>query len=127
MSGRYELSPRARDDLARIVEWNEAEHGASRADRVWATFARQFELLAVFPRVGHTRPDLLELPWIRYWPVHEHLVLYVHVVQPIYVARILPGTIDGTSLRRSMLDDFDVRGFGDRVLERTSPYSRRAC
>jgi plasmid stabilization system protein ParE len=67
----YVLSPDALQDLQDIWDFV-AFDNANTADQLEDEFFNAFEKLARRPRMGHTRPDIIERD-VRFWPTGSYL------------------------------------------------------
>ena len=89
---KFVVSPAARRDLLDI--WTEiAEHDPAAADRLMDRFEDALAKLADFPRMGHFRPDLINLP-VRFWTVGRFLIIYRSEAAPIQIVRVVSGYRD---------------------------------
>ena len=71
---RFELSKRARQDLAEIHAYILSTSGENRADAVIREILRNVVLLIDFPGAGPRRDELSR--GLRSLPVHSHLIFY---------------------------------------------------
>jgi plasmid stabilization system protein ParE len=63
------------------------------ADELEDEFFEAFALLAVRPRMGHTRSDLTEQA-ARFWPVGRYLIVYRSLKRPLEIVAVLHGARD---------------------------------
>lgn len=101
MTPSYRLTARAISDLVETWESVNERFGEQVADRVLDDLESAFDFLATHPDVGHSRTDLLPLPW-QIWPVGPALIAFRPDVRPIWIARIARGSLDWTQVE---LDD----------------------
>ena len=83
----YVISPAGRQDLIDI--WTEiARDNLDAAERLLDRFEAAFQRLAEFPRMGSSRPDLIDLP-VRFWTLGNYLIIYRAERSPIEIDRVL--------------------------------------
>jgi plasmid stabilization system protein ParE len=73
MTPRYRLTDRAISDLVETWEHVSEQFGERVADRVLDELESAFAFLATHPDVGHSRTDLIPLPW-QIWSVGPALI-----------------------------------------------------
>jgi|SRR5579859_2312591 len=100
----FRLHPAAAIDITEIWEFI-ADDDLFAATRVREEFLKTFRLLAAFPYLGHSRPDLTPLP-LRFHVVRSFLIAYMPEQTPILVLAVLhghrnPRTIAGLLKRRT--------------------------
>ncbi len=84
---RYLISPAGSRDLDDI--WTGiAQDNLAAAERLLDRFQAAFERLAEFPAMGHTRPDLIDLP-VRFWTLGNYLIIYRAETRPIEIVRVI--------------------------------------
>ncbi len=88
----YVLSPDALQDLQDIWDFIAADN-VTAADKLEDEFFEAFDLLAVRPRMGHTRSDLTERD-VRFWPVGQYLIVYRSLAAPLQIVAVLHGARD---------------------------------
>jgi len=88
MSG-FVLHPQAYTDLEEIWEYIAAD-SLEAADRVREEIYDALQSLAVFPYLGHVRPDLTSRP-LRFQTVRDYVIAYSPDDKPIAVIAVLHG------------------------------------
>jgi plasmid stabilization system protein ParE len=91
----YVLSPDALQDLQVVWDFIASDNVLA-ADKLEDEFFEAFEMLAEWPRMGHTRSDLTERD-VRFWPVGSYLVVFAPS-QPRY--RLSPFCTERATLRK---------------------------
>lgn len=95
---RYRLSPQAADDVREI--WGHiAEENIEAAGRVRRELRDSMERLSRYPKMGHPRRDLTDLP-VLFWAVRSYLIVYNPLASPVEIVRVLHGARDITQLLR---------------------------
>jgi plasmid stabilization system protein ParE len=92
VSLRYQLTPSAQQDVARITDFIAADN-VDAALRVHDALAEAFRHLAERPGMGHTRADLTARP-LKFWSVYSYLVVYDPASTPLTVVAVLHGARD---------------------------------
>jgi plasmid stabilization system protein ParE len=91
----YRFGPGVREDLAGIWEYIAADNPDA-ADEFLDIVYAQFDHLAAFPRLGHSRPDLAHTRPFLFWPVRNYLIVYrihqdiVEILAVTHAARDIP-------------------------------------
>ena len=85
----YAFHPEALADLTEIWEFI-AEDNPAAADRVIEEIDRAIQHLLPFPHQGHWRKDLTAAP-LKFWVVHDFLIVYAPDERPLLVVAILHG------------------------------------
>jgi plasmid stabilization system protein ParE len=98
------LHPDATADITEIWEFIAADNLPA-AVRVREELLQTFRLMAAFPKMGHLRPDLTDLP-LRFHSVRSFLIAYIPDQSPVVILAVLhgsrsPRTIAGLLRRRS--------------------------
>jgi toxin ParE1/3/4 len=88
MSG-FVFHPEAELDLIDIWEYIAADN-LTAADRVIEEIYNKVQVLAAFPRQGHSRPDLSSRP-LRFQLVRDYLIAYAPDERPLPVIAVLHG------------------------------------
>ncbi len=96
----YTLTPAAREDLRRILEYIAAD-SVEASLAVHARFEKLFELLVDHPYIGHLRDDLSDRA-LRFFPLLSYLVIYIAESKPLQIIRILSAARD---VHRILTDD----------------------
>ncbi len=99
MSG-YVVTPLADADLDEIWEYVAKNGSVEAADRLEEQLHAAMERLAETPGMGHFRDDLAEEP-LRFYLVHQRLILYRPETRPLEVVRVLHGSRDLRAILRS--------------------------
>ena len=86
---RLRISPRADTDLAAIWDYV-ARNNQRAADRVENDLHSAMQMLAEYPGIGHTRPDVP--PSYRFWRVYSFLIVYRIEVDALVVVRVIHGS-----------------------------------
>jgi len=87
---KLRIAPLASADLDAI--WNYiAADSPEAADRVENDLHTAMRLLAEFPGIGHTLPDV-DRPGYRFWRVHSYLIAYRVEVTTLIVVRVVHGS-----------------------------------
>jgi plasmid stabilization system protein ParE len=95
MTSRWQLTPRALDDLDGIWQYI-AQDNAAAADRVEAAILAACDRLARYPLLGARRLELTLLP-LRFWTLPKYpnfIVVYRPETRPLQVIAILHGSRD---------------------------------
>lgn len=87
----FRLSTAAESDLTDIWTYR-SESGEERADELTERLVKQFTMLATFPEVGRSRPEIRE--GLRSFVAEHHVIFYRLIDQGIEVVRVLYGTRD---------------------------------
>jgi toxin ParE1/3/4 len=87
----YELAQRAKDDLADLWLFHEAQSVALADQHVAKIFA-ELGTLVLFPNMGRARDDLR--PGLRVWPCDRQLIFYINTRDGLKVQRVLHGHRD---------------------------------
>ena len=85
------IRPKASDDLAEIWAYI-ARDSPRQADAMAVRFDKEFRLLARYPELGRSRPELL--PALHSLPVGRYVVFYLPRPRGIEVVRVLHGARD---------------------------------
>jgi plasmid stabilization system protein ParE len=94
----FVLAPAARDDLVEIWDYYAViVDNIDLADRIRDEFFSAFAELAQTPGMGHYRTDLVAEP-LRFWKVHEYLIIYRSENKPLEIVRVLHGKRDVQAL-----------------------------
>jgi toxin ParE1/3/4 len=88
----YRISPRANADIEAICD-RIAENDPAAADRLDERFHQAIRLLAQFPRMGHTRPDVQDKRYL-FWAVGKYVIAYRVEGDEVIVVRVLHGHRD---------------------------------
>jgi plasmid stabilization system protein ParE len=83
------IHPEAFDDLDEIYEYV-GGFNPSAADRVLDELFAAFDLLGLFPHMGHRRPDLTLKP-LRFKAVRSYLIAYAPEVKPMWIVAVIDG------------------------------------
>lgn len=86
---QFALHPEAFADLDEIRELI-ANENLDAADRLMDEFFSEFRMLAEFPRLGHSRPELSSKP-IRFRVLREYLIAYAPDESPLWILAVLHG------------------------------------
>lgn len=89
---RLRLSSRADADLESIWQYV-ARDDPRAADRLEERLHAAMQMLAEFPGVGHTRPDVAN-PQYRFWTVLSYLIAYRADQDTVTILRVLHGARD---------------------------------
>jgi plasmid stabilization system protein ParE len=92
MSGSFEFTPQAAEDLDEIW-WFIAEDNREAADRVETEIVTACRRLARYPSMGTRRPDITPLP-VRFWTVTRfpnYVIVYRPETAPLQVVAVLHG------------------------------------
>lgn len=102
MSG-FILTTHAQEDARTLWSYLSEEAGQSTADRVLSEIWDAMDRLVQYPKLGHTRTDLTELP-LRFWSIYSYMIVYMDDSVPLTIVgvvhasrdlpRILPGRVD---------------------------------
>lgn len=90
MPGRYQLTPKALDDLDSILSHIAAEN-ADAASRVEAAILNACEMLSRHPLLGSRRPQITSED-VRFWSVtrfRNYEVIYLPKTDPLQVVAVL--------------------------------------
>lgn len=87
------ISPQALADLDDIWWYIAQDRSPATADRVIDDIYAAINNLATFPGIGHLRDDLIDEP-LRFWNVHNYLIIYRAEAKPIEIARVVSGYRD---------------------------------
>jgi len=79
---------KAEEDLIEIWLYI-AQDNPKAADELLNDFEEKFFLLAQSPKLGTLRPDIANR--LRYFPVHNYLILYRQIAKGIEVVRVIHG------------------------------------
>lgn len=93
MSGEYELTETAEDDLRGILQYITSQDGLSRAMDALAAFEAAFTAIAQSPGISFRRPHLTG-NLIRWKTVFNFLVTYDPDTKPLVIMRIVHGARD---------------------------------
>lgn len=93
-----ERSPQAEADLESILDELDLRN-RSVADRYATAFDEKHQLLARFPELGHTRPEIA--PHVRSVLVHPYVLFYRLEGETVQILRILHGKMDLGSIMKS--------------------------
>jgi plasmid stabilization system protein ParE len=88
----FALTPAAKRDLLKIIEFLEGDNPA-RVLTVVDALDDAMQLLADNPGIGHLRPDLTPED-VRFWSVFKYLVIYRPGTKPLEIVRVLHGNRD---------------------------------
>lgn len=91
----YRLSRQADRDIQSICE-HISEQDPAAADRLEDRIHESLELLAQFPGMGHTRPDVKDKRY-RFWAVGKYIIAY-RFEKELVVVRVLHGARDFRNL-----------------------------
>lgn len=97
MSGAFQLTPQASEDLDSIW-WFIAERSRDAANRVESEIVAACGRLAKHPRMGTVRRDVTSLP-VRFWTVQRfpnYVIVYRPETVPLQVIAVLHGRRDLT-------------------------------
>jgi toxin ParE1/3/4 len=86
------LSIEAKLDIKMLYEFGERNYGFRGADDYYNRLNDKLELLARYPHLGITRPDIK--PDIRCLVCGSHLILYKAESDRIFIARVLHHSVD---------------------------------
>ena len=87
---KLRISPRANSDVEAI--WNYiARDNPRAADQVEDDIQSAMRMLAEFPGLGHTRPDVRR-PGFRFWRVRSYLIVYRVDEDTLLVVRVIHGS-----------------------------------
>ena len=89
---RVVLSPQAVEDLDGIWLFL-ADESPELADRIDGEIRAAIWRIADFPGLGHTRPDLTDLP-VRFWAVYSYLIVYSSRDGVMEIVRVIHGSRD---------------------------------
>ena len=87
---KLRISPRANADVEAIWDYI-AEDNPRAADHVEDDIHSAMGMLAEFPGLGHTRPDVRR-PGFRFWRVHSYLIVYRVDEDTLLVVRVIHGS-----------------------------------
>jgi len=93
----YKLAAPAREDLWVIWSYLAEKASLNVADRIVTELHEAMEKLAENPGIGHLRSDLADEP-LRFWRIHQYLVLYRPESSPLEIVRVLHGARDVKAL-----------------------------
>jgi toxin ParE1/3/4 len=96
---RYVVTRRADKDLDAIWDWIADGNGPAIANRIERELHEAMNLLAEFPEIGHTRPDVKN-PRYRFWALYNFVIAYRTDRTPLHVARVIHGARDFRRLFR---------------------------
>jgi len=88
---KFVITAQGRRDLLAIWHYLAAEVNAATANRILAEFYDAIALLAEWPKMGHTRPDVVD-PRYRFWNVYRYIIVYRADRQPLMIARVVHGS-----------------------------------
>ncbi len=91
--GTYQLTPAADADLDEIWVFVAEDAGVSRADTLEQELHEAMQRLGDFPGIGHVRHDLAD-EVLRFWPVHQFLIVYRAEERPVQIVRVLHSARD---------------------------------
>jgi plasmid stabilization system protein ParE len=100
MKRSFRLTREARADLVIAWKYLAANASAEIADRVIADIYTGMEKVGKSPGIGHSRPDLTDLP-LRFYLVHRYLIIYVPKGKPLSISRVLHSARDIPSILRN--------------------------
>lgn len=89
---KLRISGCADADLGAIWQYIALDDVAA-ADRVERDLHAAMRLLAEYPGIGHTRPDVNDRRY-RFWRVHSYLIAYRVEGDTLFVVRVLHGAHD---------------------------------
>ncbi|HYV36200.1 MAG TPA: type II toxin-antitoxin system RelE/ParE family toxin [Gemmataceae bacterium] len=89
---KYRISRRADADIERICDYI-AENNPDAAERLDEKIHRAIQLLADFPGMGHTRPDVADKRYL-FWAVGNYVIAYRVEKKELVVVRVLHGARD---------------------------------
>jgi toxin ParE1/3/4 len=95
---KYRISRKADADIERICE-HIAEDNPDAADRLDEQIHRAIQLLAKFPGLGHTRPDVTDKRYL-FRAVGNYLIAYRMEHKELVVVRVVHGSRDFRKLFR---------------------------
>ena len=84
---RYQLSPRARDDLESVWLYTLSQWGHEQTGKYIDDLATAFDLLTANPRLGKSCENIR--PGYRRYPVLRHVIYYREVGYGIEIVRVL--------------------------------------
>jgi antitoxin ParD1/3/4/toxin ParE1/3/4 len=85
----YVFHPEAFDDLDQIYEYI-GSINPSAADCLLDELFATFDLLPLFPHLGHRRPDLTSQPQ-RFKVVRSYLIAYAPELKPLWIVEVIDG------------------------------------
>ena len=92
----YEISEQAKVDMLHMYVDGAQKHGVDRAESYYASLIRQFETLALNPRLYHERTEIK--PPVRVCPYGVHNIIYnVKDNDTVFIARVRHGREDWQS------------------------------
>lgn len=94
----YRISRRANGDIEGICD-SIAENNPEAANRLDERLHEAMRLLAQFPRMGHTRPDVQDKRYL-FWAVGNWIIAYRIEPKEVLVVRVLHGHRDFRKLFR---------------------------
>lgn len=94
MSG-YRLAPQAAQDVLNIYLEGYGLFGLAQADAYQEELKRAFERLAMFPRLGRLRTELV--PAVRAMPMGSHVIVYDAIDSGVTILRVRHGKEDWTA------------------------------
>jgi plasmid stabilization system protein ParE len=95
MKGAYQLTATARSQIEHIVS-HIARDSTTAALRVVDDLIAAFGVIAEHPGFGHLREDLTDKP-LRFYRVHNYLIVYRAEPAPVVIARVYHGAQDVAS------------------------------
>jgi toxin ParE1/3/4 len=84
---RFELSERAKSDLAEIVHYSAGRWGTAQAEKYLDAIEARLDLLAKQPLLGRARENLT--PGLFSFPIESHVAYYLRAAFGIVVVRVL--------------------------------------
>lgn len=89
----YEISEQAKADMLHLYVDGAQKHGVDRAESYYAGLIRQFETLALSPKLYHQREEIA--PPVRVCPYGVHVIIYIiHDEDVPFIVRIRHGRED---------------------------------
>jgi plasmid stabilization system protein ParE len=89
---KYRISRRANNDIEGICD-RIAENDPDAADRLDARIHEAIQLLAQFPRMGHTQGDVQDKRYL-FWVVGHYVIAYRVDPKELVIVRVLHGARD---------------------------------
>lgn len=84
----YIITKKAKKDLDDIW-FNIAKDKVSAANKFEDQLLESFDLIVDNPKIGKRRDDLIDLPNIYFWVVHNYYVIYNPNTDPLQILRIM--------------------------------------
>ncbi|MCF6293422.1 MAG: type II toxin-antitoxin system RelE/ParE family toxin [Robiginitomaculum sp.] len=92
----YEISEQAKADMLHMYIDGAQKHSVDRAESYYAGLIRQFEILALNPRLYHERTEIT--PPVRIFPYGVHNIIYtVRDNDTVFITRVRHGREDWQS------------------------------